>query len=198
MKSKLHWNHNLAYNKWIKKTIGDRRNILDVGCGNGYLSIYLRNDSNFVVGIDPSDLSIKNATTQNNHSNISFIQTTFERFEPSRKFDAVIFVASVHHMNMSDAIDKVKSLLNSNGILVIVGLAKPSNMLDWIVECARIIPSAIISFIKKNKTSEELNIDVSYDLPTMDDIRKISKNKLQGYKMSYGLHYRYLLTWKKR
>ncbi len=198
MKGKLHWNHNLAYNKWIKKTIGDRRNILDVGCGNGYLSVYLRNDSNLTVGIDPSDSSIKNANEQNNYSNVKFIQTTFESFEPGRKFDAVIFVASIHHMNMGDAVDKAKALLNSNGILIIVGLAKPSNMLDWIIECTRIIPSRIISFIKTNRTSEELNIAVSYELPTMNKVRQICENKLQGYKMSYGLHYRYLLTWKKR
>ncbi len=198
MNNKLLWNHNLAYNKWIKKTIGDRRNILDVGCGNGYLSLFLRNDGNFIVGIDPSDLSIEYATGQNDYGNVKFIQTTFERFETSQKFDAVIFVASVHHMNMGDAIDKAKALLNRNGILIIVGLAKPANMLDWMIECARIIPSGIISFIKKNKTSEELNMEVSYDIPTMNEVRQICKNKLQGHKMSYGLHYRYLLTWKKR
>ena len=197
MNNKLPWNHNFAYNKWIKKTIGDRRNILDVGCGNGYLSIYLRNDSNFVVGIDPSDSSIKTANLQYNYDNIKFIQTTFEGFEISEKFDAVIFVASIHHMNMEDAIDKAKALLNSNGILIIVGLAKPASVLDWFVELARIIPSGIISFLKKNRTSEEINIDVSYDLPTMNEVRRICENRLQEYKMSYGLHYRYLLTWKK-
>ncbi len=197
MKNQVPWNHNLSYNEWIKNNIGDRKSILDVGCGNGYLSLFLRNDKNFVVGIDPSDLSIKNANEQNNYSNVKFIQTTFEGFETSRKFDAVIFVASIHHMNMNDAIDKAKALLNRNGILIIVGIAKPSNMLDWMIECARTIPSGIISCIKKNKTSEELNIDVSYDIPTMNKVKQTCKSKLQGYKMRYGLHYRYLLTWKK-
>lgn len=197
MKNKLPWNHNFAYNKWIKNTLGDRKNILDVGCGNGILSIFLRNDNNLIVGIDPSDSSIKTANVQNEYDNVNFIQITFEGFEVKQKFDAVIFVASIHHMNMEDAINKAKTLLNNNGILVIVGLAKPSSVLDWFVECARIIPSGIISFLKKNRTSEDLCIDVSYDFPTMNEVRRICNDKLQGYKMKYGLHYRYLLTWKK-
>jgi len=99
-------------------------------------------------------------------------------------------------MDMANAIDKAKKLLTKNGILIIVGLAKPSSLFDWIVELGRIIPSKIVSSIKKNTTSEELDIDVSYDFPTMKTVRQICKEKLCGYTLRYGLHYRYLLTWK--
>ena len=100
-----------------------------------------------------------------------------------------------HHMDMENAIEKAKKLLAKNGVLIIVGLAKPSSLFDWIVEFARIIPSKIVSTMMKNTTSEELDIEVSYHFSTMKKVRQICNEKLYGYTLRYGLHYRYLLTW---
>lgn len=198
MKSKIiPWNHNYAYNRWVSRMIGKRKIILDVGCGNGTLTQYLRTDDNDILGIDISNDSIQQANQRNAYSNVSFVRTTFEDFQANnRYFDAIVFVASIHHMEMVNAIDKAKELLAKQGVLIIVGLANPSSLLDWIVELLRIVPSKIISSIKNNTTSEELNIDVSYDIPTMNEVRHVCKEKLNGYSLRYGLHYRYLLTWK--
>jgi len=194
---KAFWNHNYAYNRWVSEKIGKRNSILDVGCGDGTLARYLRTTDNKILGIDISASSIQKANRNNSYSNVSFIRTTFEDFQATgERFDAIVFVASIHHMDMANAIDKAKKLLTKNGILIIVGLAKPSSLFDWIVELGRIIPSKIVSSIKKNTTSEELDIDVSYDFPTMKTVRQICKEKLCGYTLRYGLHYRYLLTWK--
>ena len=197
MKSKkVPWNHNYAYNQWVSKKVEKRNSILDVGCGDGTLALYLRTKDNNIVGIDISNSSIQKANKKNSHSNVSFVQTSFEDLVAKNgSFDAIIFVASIHHMDMVNAVDKAKKLLAKNGVLIIVGLAKPSTLIDKIVELTRIIPSKIVSSIKENKTSEELNIDVSYDFPTMNEVRHICNEKLSGYILKYGLHYRYLLTW---
>ena len=190
------WNHNYAYHRWISKNVGNRKHILDVGCGNGVLARYLSTAENHVLGIDPSAVSIQNAIKNNEKSNVSFLQTTFEDFQADgNRFDAIIFVASMHHMNMEDAIEKAKKLLQRNGILIIVGLSKPSNFWDWALETARIIPSKIVSVIRGNMPSEAMDMDVSYDFPAMDEVRRIYKTHLRGCKIRYGLHYRYLLTW---
>ncbi len=192
---KASWNHNYAYNSWVSKKIGKRSSILDVGCGDGTLALHLRTAGNKIIGIDISDSSIQKANNKNAYSNVSFIRTAFEGFQANNgSFDAIVFVASIHHMDMANAIDKAKKLLAKNGILIIVGLAKPSGLFDWIVEFGRIIPSKIVSWIKDNTTSEELDIDVSYNFPAMKTVRQICKEKLCGYSLKFGLHYRYLLT----
>jgi 2-polyprenyl-3-methyl-5-hydroxy-6-metoxy-1,4-benzoquinol methylase len=190
------WNHNYAYHRWISKNVGNRKHILDVGCGNGVLARYLSTAGNHVLGIDPSAVSIQYAIRNNEKSNVSFLQTTFEDYQSDgKRFDAIIFVASMHHMNMEDAIEKAKKMMDENGILIIVGLSRPSGVFDWVLELARIIPSKLISAIKRNISSEEQQMDVSYDFPAMDEVRRICKAHLRGCKIRYGLHYRYLLTW---
>ena len=193
---KAPWNHNFAYNDWISKIVGKRNKILDIGCGNGTLSMLLRTPENHILGIDPSYSSIQKANNQNVYDNVKFVQTTFEDFDANGDtFDAIVFVASIHHMNMLNAIEKAKKLLEHNGVLIIVGLAQPSSFIDWVVELIRVIPSRIISTIKQNIDSETLDIDVSYDFPTMNEVRRICNDNLCGHTIRYGLHYRYLLTW---
>ena len=193
---KTPWNHNYAYNGWIAKKVINRKRILDAGCGNGTLALFLRTENNYVLGIDPSAHAVQKANEANTYSNVEFAQTDFGDFEADgEKFDAIIFVASLHHMDMVSALTKAKSLLKKGGILIIVGLAKPASVIDWIVEAGRVIPSRIVSAVKKNVTSEELDIEVSYELPDMGEVRRICDEYLPGHKIKYGLHYRYLLTW---
>ena len=196
---KAPWNHNYAYHRWVAEKIGNRNRILDVGCGDGTLALYLRTPDNEILGIDISDSSIQKANRKNEYDNVQFVQTTFESFQANgKKFDAIIFVASIHHMNMTEAVHKAKKLLEKNGVLIIVGLSRPTSLLDLAIEAARVIPSKIISSLHKNTTSEELDIDVSYDFPGMNEVRRICREHLSGYKLRYGLHYRYLLTWENK
>ena len=193
------WNHNFAYHKWILHHIKDKNKILDVGCGDGTLATLLASDNNEVIGLDIDDKILSIATRNNQNENIKYLNKDFLEYDfKNQKFDVIIFVASIHHMDMKNALIKAKRILNKNGIILIVGLAKPSSIIDWTVEIIRILPSKIISTFKQIKTSEDLNINVSYDFPMMREIRNVCNKELENYKIRYGLHYRYLLYWIKK
>ena len=121
----------------------------------------------------------------------------YEDFNDEEPFDAIVFVASIHHMNMLNSIKKAKSMLSKNGILIIVGLSKPSNLMDYLIEGMRTIPCMIISKIKKMRSSEDNNIPVSYNVPYLDDVRRIVSEELPRCEIRMGLYYRYLLKWEK-
>lgn len=198
MKQKI-WNHNFAYHNWILNHTKGKNKILDVGCGDGTLEFRLVNDNNDITGLDIDADIISIAKKNNKNKNVRFINGNFLEYDfKKEKFDAIIFVASIHHMEMEKALIKAKKILNKNGIIMIVGLAKPSNIIDWVIEISRILPSKIISKLKHIKISEDLNINVKYEIPRIGTVRNICKKELKKYKIKYGLHYRYLLYWIKK
>ena len=171
--------------------------MLDVGCGDGSLLSYLDNGAKNLLGIDNEKSCIEKANKQYKTDNTAFMCLGFEDLDTDRKYDAVIFVASLHHMDMNAAIKKAVYLLGDNGILLVVGIAKPSNVIDCIIEGLRIIPVAVISRIRHMDSGESRGIPVSYDFPSMNEVRDTAKSLLPGHTIRYGLYYRFLLKWKK-
>ena len=194
----MYWNHNSAYYPWVKKKTANCHTILDVGCGDGSLALFLDDGTKKIVGIDTDIHCIEKALSVKNVGNLDFICCRFEDYIQNTKFDAIVFVASIHHMDMTKALQKAKSLLSPYGVILIVGLAKPSTIIDWVMEVARVIPSKTISSLHHMQTSEELNISTSYNYPTLKEIRSIGKKELPGARVYDALHYRYLLEWSAR
>ena len=125
---------------------------------------------------------------------MTFICSSFEDFNTKEQlFDGIIFCATLHHMDMEKVLYKTKSLLAKNGIILIVGLARPSSFLDWVIECLRVIPSFILSKFHKMRSSEELEIPTSYNVQKIIEIKEKLNKVLPGFSISYGLYYRYLV-----
>lgn len=191
----MYWNHNSAYYPWVKKKTADCHTILDVGCGDGSLALFLDDGVKKIVGIDTDSYSIGKALLEKNGENLTFTCCSFENYIPDMKFDAIVFAASIHHMDMTQALKKARSLLSSSGKILIVGIAKPSTITDWALEIFRVLPSKILSALHHMHTSEELKLTTSYDFSEMNVIRSIVRKELPGAEIHYGLHYRYLAEW---
>ena len=195
MRQPEYWNHNTAYYPWIRKQLANWRSILDVGCGIGTLAFYLNDGIKQIVGIDADENCIGRALSGKGQAKVDFYCCCFENYDPKRLFDAIVFVASIHHMDMITALKKAKTILSPGGKLLIVGISKPSTLVDYSLAAVRVIPSAVISMLHHTTSSEELNIPVCNTYPSMSEIRKFAKAELPNARIRYGLHYRYLLDW---
>ena len=191
-----YWSHNSAYYPWVlAKTRGGQR-VLDVGCGNGELALMLGRGGRSVVGIDPSKECIAEARVRAGGERVRFACASFDDYDADGRFDAIVFVASIHHMDMERALARAKELLAPGGVIAIVGLASPSSTLDHAIELLRVVPSWISSKMHHMRTSEDLGIPTSYELPTMAQVREVASRLLPGAAIRQGLHWRYLLTWR--
>ena len=195
MKEPKYWNHNVAYYPWIKKETEGCSCILDAGCGDGSLLAYLDDGSKELYGIDIDKFAIDRARAENASEKISYEVASFDEIDENEKYDAIVFVASIHHMNMSDTLDKVKKMLTPGGRLIIVGLAKPSTLTDRIIEAGRVIPSRIITNKHKAQSCESMGMTVSFDMPKLNDVRKVISEEIPYASWRQALHYRYLLKW---
>ena len=184
----MYWNHNSAYYPWVQKKTENCRIILDVGCGDGFLARFLDDGTKRIVGIDPDLHCIEKARSINDSGNLQFRCCGFENYTPDMSFDAIVFVASIHHMDMEESLQKAQTLLALCGKILVVGLAKPSTIVDWVLEVARVLPSKTLSVFHHMQSSEELNLPTAYDYPAMKEIRRIVKKELPGAEIHYALH----------
>ena len=101
--------------------------ILDIGCGGGLLSEPMCRLGAKVVGIDASDKNINVAKlhAKKNNLKIEYLCTSPEKFKTEKKFDVILNMEIVEHVNDVDFFLKSCSkLLKKNGIMFIATLNK--------------------------------------------------------------------------
>lgn len=124
------WNGNTHYHRRVLAALppGTSR-VLDVGCGDGMLSADLvRAGIADVIAIDIDQSVLDRARARHKgvaiewqYGDINEVQ--FEKAD----FDAVVSVATLHHLDAAAALQRFAQLVRPSGVVVVVGLAN----WDW-------------------------------------------------------------------
>ncbi len=102
-------------------------NILDIGCGGGLLSEPMSRMGANVTGIDASDRNIKIAKlhSKKNKLNINYICTSPEKLKIKKKFDVILNMEIVEHVEDIDFFLKsCSALLKKNGLMFVATINK--------------------------------------------------------------------------
>ena len=100
-------------------------NILDIGCGGGLLSEPMTRLGGNVTGIDASEKNIISAKihAKQNNLNISYFCNSPENFNSNKKFDVVLNMEIVEHVeDVNLFIKKSSELLKKNGLMFVATL----------------------------------------------------------------------------
>ena len=100
-------------------------NILDIGCGGGLLSEPMSRLGGNVTGIDASEKNIISAKihAKQNNLNISYFCNSPENFKSNKKFDVVLNMEIVEHVeDVNLFIKKSSELLKKNGLMFVATL----------------------------------------------------------------------------
>ena len=124
--------------KWdrIIKSCPDlnNKNILDIGCGNGYYMFRMLDQSpRFILGIDPSDLYFYQFNTinkyiKNNPTSIHYLPLGLEECKVFKSFYDVVFCMGVlyHQWSPVESLKIMKETLKPSGSLILETLIHPS------------------------------------------------------------------------
>ena len=102
-------------------------NILDIGCGGGLLSEPMSRMGADVTGIDASNKNIKIAElhSKKNELKINYICSSPEKLKPKKKFDVILNMEIVEHVEDIDFFLKSCSkLLKKNGLMFVATINK--------------------------------------------------------------------------
>ena len=105
----------------------ERIKILDIGCGGGLLSEPMTRLGAVVTGIDASEKNINVAKlhSKKNNLDIEYICTSPEKFQTSTKFDVILNMEIIEHVDDVDFFLKSCSkLLKKDGLMFVATLNK--------------------------------------------------------------------------
>jgi len=118
----------------VAAAVGVEGRLLDVGCGFGVMSPFLKKAgvaATQIYGIDLSTEMIRNAEIFYPKSN--WTAGDFFAYEPSTKFEAILFCSSLHDLpHPEKALRKAATLLNPEGIIVVMHAQGASQVLNQV------------------------------------------------------------------
>jgi len=172
--------------------------ILDIGCGGGLLSEPMCRMGADVTGIDASNKNIHIAKlhAKKNHLKIKYYCTSPEKFKINDKFDVILNMEIVEHVqDVSFFLKSCSKLLKKNGIMFVATLNKTLKsyifaivgaeyILKWLPigthEWEKFIePKELINILKKNNLKLDKLDGMQFNLIT--DEWKLSSDKSVNY-----------------
>ena len=157
----------------IKSKVNPFKNIsiLDIGCGGGLISVPMKKLGANVVGIDASLKNINIAKTYSKKKNlkIKYICSSPEKLKIKKKFDVLLMLEIVEHVDDVDLfIKKSSKFLKKNGLMFIATLNKTLKSYIFAIIGAEYIlkwlPIGTHDWEKFVEPEELINISKKYNL----------------------------------
>lgn len=110
--------HQRVYD-FCKKYIKNK-NVLEAGCGSGFGTYRLADYAKNIIGIDVDEFSLNKAKEKFKKPNLSFILGDITSLGLSRKFDVIISLQVIEHIEEDlFFVEKLQSMLETNGLLIL-------------------------------------------------------------------------------
>ena len=169
---------------------------MDVGCGDGILSAELiRAGIRHVIGLDVDDHVLERAKTRHAGVPVEWLHgDVFEVPLEKGSFDAVVSVATLHHVPTEKALDRFADLIRPGGVVAIIGLAANN---WWDLPYATVGHSTRLLLGLVRGHWEHSAPMVWPPATTYLDVKRIASRVLPGVHYRRHLLGRYSLIWTK-
>ncbi len=190
------WNHNIHYHPLLLAAVRPGSRVLDVGCGEGTLTRAAAQTAAHVIGIDLHATSIELARTTTAETNVEYVcGDVFKTTLAPESFDAVLSVATLHHLGAEAGLLRLREWVRPGGTLGVIGLAASEYPRDLPWEVGGAISTRLH---KLNKRYWEHSAPTLWPPPeTYRQVRRIAEQLLPGVQFRRHLLWRYSLIWQR-
>ena len=141
------WNRNNHFSNYLLENLpANCRNVLEIGCGTGELSRAMAPRAERVTAIDLSPKMIEIAEKLSaSYGNIDFqIADVLETDYPPEHFDAIVSVATFHHLPMEQVLPKLEKALKPGGRILVLDILQMKDVRDYLAGMVSLPLSAIL------------------------------------------------------
>lgn len=201
------WDHNAHYHPFLLRHLpAQRDDALEVGCGTGAFARALAERFARVVAIDLSPEMIRIARDRSRaYPNIGYrTEDLLQCALPPASFDCVAAIATLHHLPMPQALEKLAAALRPGGVLLVLDLYRPATASDWLLKLAALPPDLLLSLrahgrlrppaAERRAWAAHARGDV---YPAIAEVRGIAARLLPGAVVRRHLLWRWSLVWRK-
>jgi 2-polyprenyl-3-methyl-5-hydroxy-6-metoxy-1,4-benzoquinol methylase len=192
------WNHNIQYFDVLLAAVSTgARSALDVGCGDGMLARRLAQSVERVVGIDRDAEQIELAKASTTTGHIDFVQGDVMTYPFAETFDAVLSVATLHHLPTEAALQRLADLVSPGGVVAIVGLARSTSVVDLAHDGVGTVLTQVLKRTGGRRFYEHSAPIVWPPDDSHATVRRIASVALPGAVYRRHALWRYTLVWHK-
>lgn len=220
------WSHNQHFHRWILRSLPDPcTRVLDVGCGRGDLVTVLAAHGHRVDGIDPDAAMAAHAAQRfREDPGVRITRASLEQFaqdvapsgdgvmrddelrddamgHDAKGYDAITMVASLHHMDLEQALHTARDLLRPGGRLLVVALTAPRGLVDTVWDVGNALTNPLIGLVKHPRPAAGPRADD--DMPVQDagmdlaELRRRTRAVLPGATLRRREGFRVTLAWQR-
>ncbi|WP_415975994.1 class I SAM-dependent methyltransferase [Rhodococcus sp. 077-4] len=189
------WNINIHYDGLLDSLVpADACDVLDVGCGDGFLAARLAERITRVIALDVDAPVLRRAAARFPAAPVQWMNGDVAVVDlPEGGFDAVVSNATLHHLgDTRAALRRLSALVRPGGTLALVTFVKPSAReapywaLTWVATAV----------IKRVRGNWKHTAPVSWPPPeTLRQLRDNTRAALPDARVRRLLYNRILITW---
>jgi SAM-dependent methyltransferase len=201
------WDHNRAYHGVLLRELPPfARDVLEIGCGTGELTLKLAARAGRVVALDLSPEMLATAAARcAGLANVELVwaDALTHPLAPE-SFDAIASVATLHHLPLAAIFARVRDALRPGGVFLaldvtdertLLGVTRslaafPLNLLGRLVTTGRLRPPP------EARAAWEAHAATDR-YPKVAEVRRIAAESLPGARVRQHFFWRYSLIWRK-
>lgn len=109
----------------VNELVGSPENatILDLGCGDGSISLQFQSENNALTLVDISENMLQRARLKiqpEYHGQVELVQADVNSFSPEKKYDLILGIGLLAHVDsVKETIEKIAKLLKKNGLCLL-------------------------------------------------------------------------------